>query len=123
MGKAWRRWLWLAVGAVVIGLIFYNLRRSPDWQKFSWQGLWTTITRARLDLLGLALVVVYSTYFMRAYRWKFFLDPIKKASLWIMFAGQVLGFSSIYHHGAHGDIFFPGSSCALRTLPGKKMSP
>ncbi len=107
MRKAWRRWLWLLVGAVVIVLIFYNLRRSPDWQKFSWQELWHTITSARLSLLGVALVSVYATYFMRAYRWKFFLDPIKKASLRVLFAGQVLGFSSIYLVGRPGEFVRP----------------
>jgi uncharacterized membrane protein YbhN (UPF0104 family) len=117
MRSAWRRWLWLLVGAIVIVLIFYNLRRSPDWQKFSWQELWQTITSARLGLLGIALVAVYATYFMRAYRWKFFLDPIKKASLWVMFVGQVLGFSSIYLVGRPGEFVRPAYIAKREKVP------
>ena len=32
--------IWLAVGAVIIVLIFYNLSRSPEWRNFRWDRLW-----------------------------------------------------------------------------------
>ena len=47
MKKAWGRWVWLAVGAVVIALIFYNLSRSPEWRNFRWDRLWRSIVGAR----------------------------------------------------------------------------
>jgi uncharacterized protein (TIRG00374 family) len=57
--------------------------------------------------LLLALMGVFCTYFVRALRWRFFLKPIKKASLWVLFVGQILGFSSIYLIGRPGEFVRP----------------
>jgi len=108
MTRNLRRWLWLCIGAMVIGLIFYNLRGSPEWRDFRWQRFWTTLTGAQPGLLLLALVGVYSTYLIRAYRWRYFMHPIKRASLWTLFEGQVLGFGSIFLIGRLGEFVRPG---------------
>jgi uncharacterized membrane protein YbhN (UPF0104 family) len=81
MKKSLRRWLWLCLGAIVIGLIFYNLSRSPEWRGFRWSRFWDSVAGARLGLLLLALVFVYATYLVRAWRWQCFLGPIKKMEL------------------------------------------
>jgi hypothetical protein len=65
------------------------------------------LTGARPGLLLLTLIAVFGTYFVRALRWRFFLSPIKKASLWILLAGQILGFSSIYLIGRPGEFVRP----------------
>ena len=107
MRKGYRRWLWLGIGAIIIALIFYNLSRSPEWANFRWTRLWTLIAGARPVPLLLALIGVFATYFVRAARWRFFLSPIKKASLWVLFVGQILGFSSIYLVGRPGEFVRP----------------
>jgi uncharacterized protein (TIRG00374 family) len=107
MRKGYGRWLWLGIGAIIIALIFYNLSRSPEWANFRWTRLWALITGARPGLLLLTLFGVFGTYFVRALRWRFFLSPIKKASLWVLFVGQILGFSSIYLIGRPGEFVRP----------------
>jgi uncharacterized protein (TIRG00374 family) len=107
MRKAHRRWLWLGIGAIIIAFIIYHLSRSPDWASFRWSRLWALLTGARPDLLLLALVGVFGSYLLRAWRWRFFLSPIKKASLWVLLKGQVLGFSSIYLVGRPGEFVRP----------------
>ena len=107
MGKGYRRWLWLGIGAIIIVLIFYNLSRSPEWGNFRWTRLWALLTGASPAPLLLALIAVFATYFVRAWRWRFFLKPIKKASLWVLFVGQILGFSSIYLIGRPGEFVRP----------------
>ncbi len=107
MKKAWGRWVWLAVGAVVIVLIFYNLSRNPEWRDFRWHRLWGSIVGARLDFLLISALLVYSSYVVRAIRWRFFMAPIKAASLWVLFVGQVLGFSSIFLVGRPGELVRP----------------
>ena len=107
MRKKYRRWLWLGIGAIIIALIFYNLSRSPEWGNFRWTRLWALLTGASPGPLLLALIAVFCTYFVRAWRWRFFLSPIKKASLWVLFVGQILGFSSIYLIGRPGEFVRP----------------
>lgn len=107
MKKSWGRWVWLGVGTIVIGLIFYNLSRSPEWRDFQWHRLWRSIVDARLDYLLMSLLLVYSTFVVRAIRWRFFMAPIKAASLWTLFVGQVLGFSAIFLVGRPGEFVRP----------------
>jgi hypothetical protein len=107
MRKEHRRWWWLGIGAIIIALIFYNLSRSPEWENFRWRRLWALLTGASPPLLLAVLIAVFATYLVRAWRWRFFLSPIKKASLWVLFAGQVLGFSSIYLIGRPGEFVRP----------------
>ncbi len=117
MQKGWRRWLWLGLGAIVLGLIVINLARSPEWRDFRWGRFWASITQARPGLLLVALVAVYATYGVRALRWRCFLDPIKRASLWVLFVGQVLGFSSIYLVGRPGEFVRPAYIAKKENIP------
>ncbi len=97
----------MGASAVVLALIIYNLRQSPEWRNFDWKRCWESLVHARPGLLLLALGAAYFTYLVRAYRWKFFMAPMKKASLWVLFVGQVLGFSSIYLVGRPGEFVRP----------------
>ena len=117
MNKNWRRWIGLGVGASILALIFYNLSRSPEWRNFRWDRLWASITGARLNLLVIALISVYCTYLVRAVRWRFFLYPIKRASLWVLFVGQVLGFSSIFLVGRPGELVRPAYIAKRENVP------
>jgi hypothetical protein len=107
MRKEHRRWWWLGIGAILIALIFYNLSRSPEWANFRWGRLWASITGASPGLILLTLIAVFGSYLFRALRWRFFLSPIKKASLWVLFVGQILGFTSIYLIGRPGEFVRP----------------
>jgi uncharacterized protein (TIRG00374 family) len=117
MKKTWGRWVWLAVGILIIALIFYNLGRSPEWRNFRWDRLWLSIVGARLDYLLLAVALVYSTFIVRAIRWRFFMAPIKAASLWVLFVGQILGFSSIFLVGRPGELVRPAYIAKKENVP------
>jgi glycosyltransferase 2 family protein len=93
--------------ALVLGLIIFNLSRSPEWRQFSPEKFWAAMLHADPKYLLAALACTVSSYIIRAYRWGAFLDPIKKSSLWIMFVGQILGFSSIYLIGRPGEFVRP----------------
>jgi uncharacterized membrane protein YbhN (UPF0104 family) len=112
-----RRWLWLGVGAVIVGMIIYNLSRSPEWRDFRWDRFWFSIVQARLELLFPALAAVVTTYLIRALRWRCFLDPIKRASLWVLYVGQVLGFSSIFLIGRFGELVRPAYIAKKESVP------
>ena len=117
MKKISGRWVWLALGAIVIVLIFYNLRRNPEWSNFRWDHLWHSIVGASPGYLLLAIVLVYLSFFMRAVRWEFFMRPIKAASLWVLFVGQILGFSSIFLVGRPGELVRPAYIAKKENVP------
>lgn len=118
MKRSQRRWLWLGLTALVLGLVFLNLSRSAEWRDFRWHAVWWSLLSARPDFLMAALGATYLSYLVRAYRWKFFLDPIKKnASLWILFVGQILGFSSIYLIGRPGEFVRPAYIAKKEDVP------
>lgn len=112
-----RRWLWAGLGAAVLLLVIYNLGRSPEWRAFHWQSLWASLMHANPTYLLAAVIGSYATYWVRALRWKFFLDPIKKCSFWTLFVGQILGFSSIYLIGRAGEVVRPGYIAKMESLP------
>ncbi len=117
MNKNQRRWLGWCVGAVILGLILFRLRRSSQWRGFRWGHLWFLLTHLNSGLLILAITVSCLTYLARAYRWKFFVDPLKKCSLWTLFKGQIFGFSSIYLIGRTGEIVRPAYIAKAERLP------
>jgi glycosyltransferase 2 family protein len=117
MKKISGRWIWLGVGAVVIVLIFYNLSRNPEWSNFRWDRLWRSIIDASPGYLLLAIVLVYLSFFMRAVRWEFFMRPIKAASVWVLFVGQILGFSSIFLVGRPGELVRPAYIAKKENVP------
>jgi len=112
-----RRWFWLGVTALVLALIAYNLSRSPEWRQFSGQRFWSLLANASPAYLLAALLTTMSSYWLRAYRWKWFLEPIKNASLWVLFVGQILGFSSIYLVGRPGEFVRPAYIARKEGVP------
>ena len=97
----------MAAVAVILVLIVWHFRGSAEWQEFRWRHVWSLLTHANPGWLLAATVASYLSYLLRAYRWKFFLDPIKKSSLRVLFVAQVLGFSAIYLIGRLGEAVRP----------------
>ena len=108
MKKGLRQVLWLGISVVLVGLIAYHLSRGGEWRHFRWDRLWDSLLSANPAYLLAAILTTYTSYVVRAYRWGFFLDPIKKASLQVLFTGQIIGFAAIYLVGRPGEIVRPG---------------
>ncbi|HTV54581.1 MAG TPA: lysylphosphatidylglycerol synthase transmembrane domain-containing protein [Terriglobia bacterium] len=107
---------WLA-GAAIIAIVLYHLVHSAQWRNFDWGRLAFLLTHVKIRILALAFVVTCTSYLVRAYRWQFFVDPIKRCSLRVLFAGQVLGFTSIYLVGRAGEIVRPGYIAKKERIP------
>jgi glycosyltransferase 2 family protein len=117
MKSSQRRWVWLGVMALILGLIALNFSRSPEWRHFSGAKFWAALLNASPRYLLAAMAATISSYIIRAYRWGAFLEPIKKTSLWILFVGQVLGFCSIYLIGRPGEFVRPAYIARRTEVP------
>jgi len=117
MTKVQRRWLGMAVVAALLVLVVWRFSQTPDWREFSWQRVWSLLIHVNLRWLAAAVVFTYSSYVIRAVRWKFFLDPIKRGSFPNLFAGQVLGFSAVYLVGRPGELVRPAYIARRERVP------
>ena len=117
MRKRRRQWLGTAVIAVVLAFLFWRTSQSPDWKQFSWPEVWSLLIHASRFWLAAAVVFTYTSYLIRAYRWKFFLDPFKPSSLSVLFTGQILGFSAVYLIGRPGELVRPAYIARWENVP------
>jgi uncharacterized protein (TIRG00374 family) len=107
----------MAAVAAVLVFVLWRFSQTPDWREFSWQRVWSLLINASLGWLAAAVVFTYSSYVLRAIRWKFFLDPIKRGSFSSLFAGQVLGFSAVYLIGRPGELVRPAYIARREHVP------
>ena len=107
----------MAAVAALLGLVIWRFTESPDWRQFSWERVWTLLIHANPVWLAAAVVLSCSSYLIRAYRWKFFLDPFKRSSLMVLFTGQIFGFSAVYLIGRPGEIVRPAYIARWENVP------
>ena len=97
--------------------MLWHISRSPDWNQFTWESVWALLAHANPGWLVAAVACTFSSYVVRAYRWKFFLDPVKSASLKVLFSAQILGFSAVYLIGRPGELVRPAYIARWEGLP------
>ncbi len=107
MKNSHRRLLGWSLGAIVLILVLFHLSHSPQWRDFQWSRLGYLLVHVKLNFLIFAILASYSSFLLRALRWRFYVDSIKKCSLWILFVAQIFGFSSIYLIGRAGEVVRP----------------
>ncbi len=82
--------------------IFWFFGRNLDWQAVR-----SSLAKANLFYLGLAVLAISLGYFLRAVRWKVLLAPITESSLRELFATTTVGFTAIFLIGRMGEIVRP----------------
>ncbi len=107
MAKSRRRWLGSALVLLALIWMIHHLAGSATWRQFSAHRLLSLLVHAHPAWLGGAVAGTGLSYVIRAYRWRFFLDPIRRASLWTLLKGQIFGFSAIYLFGRPGELVRP----------------
>ena len=104
--------------AAVLFLIVWHFHGSSDWRQFRWERVWSLLIHAQPSWLLAALAATYATYLLRAYRWKFFMEPFKPgSSVRVLFVGQILGFSAIYLIGRPGELVRPAYIARWERVP------
>lgn len=73
-----------------------------------WAAVSSSLRRADWPLIAAAVVIVWLTYLIRAFRWRTLLAPLAaRASLREAFAATTVGFSAIFLAGRAGEIVRP----------------
>jgi glycosyltransferase 2 family protein len=78
------------IAGLALGLLAVFLRNA-DFPR-----VWIAMRSARAELLGLSLVLTALTYFIRAERWQYLLEPLGHTRFWVAFRTTVIGFAASF---------------------------
>ena len=91
-----RGWALLAIGLVLAGALAYAFSTNPAWRRFNLDQFLESFRHVRVGFLLLAVGVIFSTYAVRALRWRLLLRPMKPdAAFGSVFAATIIGFGAI----------------------------
>lgn len=105
------RFPWLPVlGLSLIAFLLFRLWQNPP--SFDWQRVWEILSHLHLGYCALAMLFILLSYFGRAVRWEIMMRPMLKpgasrVSLWRLFVGQAIGFTSVVLLGRPGEFVRP----------------
>jgi uncharacterized protein (TIRG00374 family) len=97
-----RRYLKFIILTVVAAAVLWWFGRGLDWASVR-----AAIGKSDWRLIALAVCIVWTTYFVRALRWRALLAPLTKASLRELFAATTVGFSAVFLIGRAGEVVRP----------------
>ncbi len=97
-----RRYLKFAGLCLVAALALWWFGRNLPWRDVRRE-----VGAADWRLIALALVVICTTYLLRALRWRVLLAPLAPARLLDLFAATTVGFGAIFSVGRAGEVLRP----------------
>ena len=83
-------------------LILWWFGRGLDWAEVR-----RALNQADAGLLAVAVVVVCSTYLLRAYRWRALLAPLTGSGIGALFEATTVGFGAVFLFGRAGEVVRP----------------
>src|ERR1700677_970432 len=109
-----KRYAASAVVLLILAVLVYLQFRT--WRTFDWGRLFQYGLNWRHIVHGVALI--YFAYFLRAVRWKIFLQPVRKqASIWRLLSPTVIGFTGLALLGRPGELIRPYLIARRENLP------
>jgi len=100
----------LIVFAVLVYLQFRHWR-SFDWARFR------AASRVEPLHLAAAIALIYLTYYLRALRWKIFLEPVRNTRTWSLVPPTFIGFTGLALLGRPGEFIRPYLIARSEQLP------
>jgi len=104
--KKHRRGLMLLVAVLFLAAAFvYVLLTNPEWRRFDVSEFFESLRHVRVSYLLLAMGAIFSTYSVRALRWKLLLLPVRPdASFLRIFSATIIGFGAMGVLGRAGEV-------------------
>lgn len=84
---------------------------------FDWTSFWQQIRHIRWLCVGIAVALIYSTYWLRAARWAVFLSAQKRVSPFTLLPPQFIGFTAVALFGRVADLIRPALVARRIRLP------
>src|SRR6266700_6703845 len=109
-----KRILTTTVVLAALGVLIYF--QVQHWRSFEWSRF---LKASRVEPLHVfaALALIYATYFLRALRWKVFLEPVRKTSTWGLVPPTFIGFTGLALLGRPGEFIRPYLIARREELP------
>ena len=76
----------------IIGLVISSVFLYLAFRKVDYSELWSALKEANYWYIIPNIILVILSMWMRAYRWRFMIDPIKKVGLSRLFSSVMIGF-------------------------------
>ncbi len=90
----------------ILAVLFYVQYRH--WQSFDWATFWAQTGRINKIHVFHAVMLIYFGYFLRAVRWKIFLQPVRpQATVTEMVSPTLVGFTGLALLGRAGEFIRP----------------
>ncbi len=98
----YRKYIEFVALCLLASALLWWFGRNLDWREVAQR-----VSNANPYLLVIAVLVVCSTYIVRAFRWRTLLKPLGPARLPDLFAATTIGFSAVFLIGRAGEFVRP----------------
>lgn len=100
--RPYRKYIEFIALCLLASALLWWFGRNLDWREVGQR-----VSNANPYLLVIAVLVVCSTYVVRAFRWRTLLEPLVPARLPDLFAATTIGFSAVFLIGRAGEFVRP----------------
>lgn len=97
----------LATATVMAVLCLLIYLQVHTWKKFDWATFWNNTSHVNWVFVLLSIVITYSTYVIRATRWRIFLKPRCTTTTARLVGPQFIGFTGVALLGRPGEMIRP----------------
>jgi glycosyltransferase 2 family protein len=105
----------VGVFCILATLVYLQYRH---WQSFDWGTFWAQTGSIKKWHVVHAIALIYIAYFLRAVRWKIFLQPVRpKAKMMDLVAPTIIGFTGLALLGRAGEFIRPYLIARRTDLP------
>jgi uncharacterized protein (TIRG00374 family) len=88
----WKLWAGLLVGALFLYLAFKEVDFGQMWDSLKTANYWYLLP---------AILIVFFSHFLRAFRWRYLLDPVKRVNTPSLFSALIIGYGANVAVPAH----------------------
>jgi uncharacterized protein (TIRG00374 family) len=83
-------------------------------RKLNWLEVWVEVRKTNWVQLGLALILLMGTYFVRILRWRELLEPMARPPLTALFRATMIGFTALFFVGRAAEMIVRPAALSVK---------